>query len=249
VPVPVPVSTTIIIPARYESRRFPGKILADRTGKPLIQHVWERAGEAAADRVIIATDDDRIRVAAEGFGAEVIMTRGDHPNGTSRIAEAAAGLDADFIVNVQGDEPEIDPHLIDLAVDALVAHDDCPVSTVASPFAENEDPADPNVVKVVTDSSGRALYFSRALIPHDRDGIATTPAAPLKHLGLYVYRRPFLATYIALAPTPLERTERLEQLRVLEHGFGMAVAIGNASYTGIDTPEQYDAFVARLATR
>ncbi|MCP3903147.1 MAG: 3-deoxy-manno-octulosonate cytidylyltransferase [Planctomycetes bacterium] len=239
---------TIVIPARYESQRFPGKVLADRTGKPLIQHVWERAGQAAsARRVVIATDDERIRVAAEAFGAVVIMTRRDHPNGTSRIAEAAAHLDTDLVVNVQGDEPEIEPKLIDLAVDAIVGHGDCPVSTVASPFDPEEDPADPNVVKVVVDARGRALYFSRALIPHDRDGAGAAAACPLKHLGLYVYRRPFLSTYVRLAPTPLETTERLEQLRVLEHGFGIAVAIGNASYTGIDTPEQYDAFVARSA--
>jgi 3-deoxy-manno-octulosonate cytidylyltransferase (CMP-KDO synthetase) len=183
------------------------------------------------------------------------MTRSDHANGTSRIAEAVADIDADFVVNVQGDEPEIDPRLIDLAVRELAAQADCPVSTVASPFAADEDPANPNIVKVVLDRRGRALYFSRALIPFDRGMGQTVTGArphaagggPLKHVGMYVYRRPFLDEYVRLEPTPLERAERLEQLRILEHGCPIAVAIGESHHHGIDTPEQYEAFVQRCA--
>jgi 3-deoxy-manno-octulosonate cytidylyltransferase (CMP-KDO synthetase) len=245
-----------VIPARYESSRFPGKALADRTGKALIVHVLERVRQAATvERVIVATDDDRIRAAVKRAGGEAVMTRADHANGTSRIAEAVRGTDADLVANVQGDEPEIDPHLIDLAVEALEAHADCPVSTVASPFAEDEDPASPNIVKVVVDRRGRALYFSRALIPfapgEGRTGAGAKPqgveARPLKHVGMYVYRRPFLDEYVRMEPTPLEQAERLEQLRILEHGHAIAVAIGEAHHHGIDTPEQYEAFVQRWA--
>ena len=245
-----------IIPARFDSTRFPGKALADRTGKPLIQHVYERVKQAACvGEVIVATDDSRIMEAVRRFGGEAVMTRADHENGTSRIAEVAADLDDEIIVNIQGDEPEIEPALIDLAVRTLVEHPDCPVSTLASPFAADEDPADPNIVKVVLDQRGRALYFSRALIPCFRGAHAKPQAAddadrviggPLKHLGMYIYRREFLAEYVALEPTPLERIERLEQLRVLEHGYSMAVAVGEAHYHGIDTPEQYEEFVKRF---
>jgi 3-deoxy-manno-octulosonate cytidylyltransferase (CMP-KDO synthetase) len=237
---------TAVIPARFGSTRFPGKALADETGKPLIQHVHERAVQAASlDRVIVATDDERIRDAVRSFGGEAVMTRADHSNGTSRIAEVAESLEADFIVNVQGDEPELDPRLIDLAVETLAAHDDCPVSTIASPFGLDEDPGNPNVVKVVSDRDGRALYFSRSLIPFDRDQLGMSIVRPLKHIGLYVYRRPFLATYVELEPTPLEQAEHLEQLRVLEHGHRIAVAIAEAHHHGIDTREQYAAFVER----
>lgn len=250
---PLP-SATAIIPARYDSVRFPGKILASRTGKPLIQHVYERATKARLiDRVIVATDDERIVSAVKAFGGEAIMTRRDHPNGTTRIAEAVAHITASIIVNVQGDEPEIEPELIDLAVQSLLDHPDCPMATLASSFAENEDPSDPNIVKVVVDQADRALYFSRALIPFNRDGKeageAGTSWKPLKHVGLYAYRREFLATYIALPATPLERAENLEQLRVLEHGYSIAVAVGQAHFHGIDTPAQYEAFVARCAAK
>ena len=233
-----------IIPARYASQRFPGKVLADRTGKPLIQHVYERVCRAdLVERVIVATDDRRVFDAVEAFGGEAMMSRGEHVNGTSRIAEVACDLDASVIVNVQADEPEIEPDLVDTAIRCLDDHPGCPVATLASPFCSDEDPADPNIVKVVVDAAGRALYFSRALIPCDRDGDAGKPA--LKHLGLYAYRREFLLDFARLAPTPLERIERLEQLRVLEHGHHIAVAIVTAQYHGIDTPEQYDDFVKR----
>ncbi len=232
-----------VIPARYDSVRFPGKMLANRTGKPLVQHVYERALQAGLPaRVLIATDDDRIASAVKSFGGEAVMTSRSHANGTSRIAEVAATLDAPIFVNVQGDEPEMEPHNIDLAIQTLVEHPECPVATVASPFDDDEDQSNPNVVKVVLDSKGRALYFSRAEIPFDRD---RTGVKRLKHIGLYVYRREFLAQYAKLPATPLERAEQLEQLRILENSFSIAVGIGASRSQGIDTPEQYEAFVQR----
>lgn len=240
-----------IIPARYDSARFPGKMLADRTGQPLIRHVYERARRAKrVGRILVATDDDRIARAVRAFGGEAIMTRRDHPNGTSRLAEVAATICDAVIVNVQGDEPEIEPDVIDAAISALLDHPDCPMATVASPFGADENPRDPNIVKVVVDRRGHALYFSRSLIPCDRDGVggaggAGGAAAPLKHVGVYAYRRAFLDTFARLPPTPLELTERLEQLRALEHGHAIAVALGEARSHGIDTPEQYEAFVRR----
>jgi 3-deoxy-manno-octulosonate cytidylyltransferase (CMP-KDO synthetase) len=237
-----------VIPARYASVRFPGKVLADRTGKPLIQHVYEQTRAARTiGRVIVATDDQRIVDAVVAFGGEAVMTRSDHPNGTSRIAEVASGLDAEVVVNVQADEPEIEPPLIDLAVQWLRQHPGCVASTLASPFTPLEDPADPNIVKVVIGADGRALYFSRALIPHDRDG--TRDVMPLKHVGMYVYQRDFLATFMKLPSTPLEGAERLEQLRILEHGYAIAVAVADVRFHGIDTPQQYDEFVARCEKR
>ena len=237
-----------VIPARYASVRFPGKILADRTGKPLIQHVYEQVSAArSVGRVVVAADDGRIVDAVEGFGGEAVLTRPDHANGTSRIAEGAPALAAPVIVNVQADEPEIEPGLIDLAVRTLQEHPACVVSTLGSPFSADEDPADPNIVKVVVGAAGTALYFSRALIPHDRDGTAQT--RPLKHVGMYVYRAEFLETFVGLAPTPLEQAERLEQLRILEHGYDIAVAVAEARFHGIDTPQQYDEFVERSTLR
>ncbi|MBL9149820.1 MAG: 3-deoxy-manno-octulosonate cytidylyltransferase [Phycisphaerae bacterium] len=255
-PYPRPASrVAAVIPARYGSTRFPGKVLVAESGKPLIQHVVEATRRSTRlGRVIVATDDERVRSAVLGFGGEVVMTRADHPNGTSRIAEAAADLEGvDLIVNVQGDEPSMEPALIDAAIDAIDHDPDANVSTIASPFAPGEDWTNPNVVKVVLDARRRAIYFSRAPIPCWRDEArdraadpnAAPPARPLKHVGLYVYRRPFLDTFVRLAPTPLERTEQLEQLRVLEHGFTIAVAIGHAPFQGIDTREQYEEWLRR----
>lgn len=246
------MTVVAVIPARYGSTRFPGKPLADRTGKPLIRHVVERAAESRrVERIVVATDDERIATAVRAFGCEAIMTSPDHENGTSRIAEAVATIDCDIVVNVQGDEPGLEPSLIDATVEALEARPDCPMATVASPFAPDEDPNDPNVVKVVVSRRGTALYFSRAPIPHwrDRERIRTAdataepPAPPLKHVGLYVYRKAFLAEFVAMPPSPLERTESLEQLRVLDAGRPIAVAIGHAAFQGIDTPEQYERWV------
>lgn len=246
-----------IIPARMASTRFPGKMLASETGSPLIRHVWDAARRARLpSRAVIATDDPLIQAACRAFGAECVMTSPDHPNGTSRLAEACAALrlpDDTIIVNMQGDEPEIDPTLIDTLVETLRSGE-APVATIASPMGPREDAANPNIVKVVCARDGTALYFSRALIPHDRDGTRasterhaspSTGVAPLRHAGLYAYRRAALARYITLPETPLERTEKLEQLRWLEHGMKIAVAVREARHAGIDTPEQYAAFVAR----
>lgn len=238
-----------IIPARLGSTRFPGKMLAAETGRPLLLHTLEAAQKSARlERVVVATDDEGIALAVRGVGGEAVMTSTSHPNGTSRLAQAADVLglaDDAVVVNVQGDEPEIDPGLIDLAVDAVVGSG-ADVATVGSPFGAGQDPSDPNIVKVVVDCRGRAMYFSRSLVPFDRGGGKEQGVAgPLKHVGLYVYRAGFLRRYVGLAETPLERTERLEQLRVLEHGHTIAVAVAEAHHVGIDTPEQYAAFVAR----
>lgn len=243
--------TIAIIPARLASTRFPEKVLASATGKPLIQHVWENTRRAGSlSRVIIATDHPRVQAACLAFGADVVMTRDDHPNGSSRLAEAATKLglsDTDVVVNVQGDEPEMEPVVIDAAVAALV-RSGAEAATVASPFATGEDPANPNIVKVVVRRDGCALYFSRSLLPFPRvPGVEG--ATPLRHVGLYVYRVGFLKQYPALAPTPLERAESLEQLRILEHGYRIAVAVTPCHGVGIDTPEQYEAFVARVASK
>lgn len=241
---------TAIIPARLGSTRFPAKVLADATGKPLIQHVVESARAASlVGRVVVATDDESVRAAVARFGGEVVMTSRDHPNGTSRLAEASVllGLQPDdVIVNVQGDEPEIETSVIDAAVNTL-RETRAEVSTVASPFQPGEDPADPNIVKVVLGAGGAALYFSRAPIPHHRAG--GDPVKPLKHVGLYCYRAAFLRRYTAMPPTPLERCEMLEQLRVLENGFRIGVAVRDVRTVGIDTPEQYAAFVDRWRAR
>lgn len=240
-----------VIPARFASTRLPGKPLLERTGKPLIQHVVERVRDAQrVARCVVATDDARIAEAVNAFDGEAIMTRPDHANGTSRIAEAVDRLarnaaidDATIIVNVQGDEPEIEPAVIDRLVEGLAADPEAPMATLAAPFAPDEDPADPNIVKLVVDQRQRALYFSRALIPHDRD--ASGAPRPLKHPGLYAYRRAFLARYVTLPATPLEQCEQLEQLRALEHGHPIAVVHAEVRHHGIDTAEQYAAFVAR----
>lgn len=245
------VPVVAIIPARLGSTRFPGKVLASKTGKPLIQHVWEAAKEVwTVTRLAVACDDERVASVVRGFGGEAVMTSPDHPNGSSRLEEAARLLgipDHGLIVNIQGDEPEIDPVVVDSVV-ALAKHSGAEVTTLASPFHEGEDPADPNAVKVVLRQDGTAMYFSRALLPFARVG-SDQRSRPLRHIGLYVYRAEFLRTYVALHPTPCERTEMLEQLRVLEHGHRIAVAVHDCRGQGIDTPEQYDAFVTRVMSQ
>jgi 3-deoxy-manno-octulosonate cytidylyltransferase (CMP-KDO synthetase) len=244
------VRALAVIPARYASTRFPGKPLANRTGKPLIQHVVEQARLAKrVGRIIVATDDQRIAEVVRGFGGEVCMTREDHPNGTSRIAEVVQGIaeaDSRIVVNVQGDEPEIEPAVIDELVDGLLADGDAPMATLASDFAPGEDASNPNIVKLILNQRGRAMYFSRSLIPYDRDKRGITP---LKHPGLYAYRRDFLLKYVTLPATPLEQIEQLEQLRALEHGYAIAVVKTQVRHHGIDTPEQYEAFVQRVKGR
>jgi 3-deoxy-manno-octulosonate cytidylyltransferase (CMP-KDO synthetase) len=232
-----------IIPARLGSTRFPGKVLADLTGKPLVRHVWERARQASSvSRVVVATDDRSVHDVVRGFGGECVMTRVDHPNGTSRLAEAAALLDLEperVIVNVQGDEPELEPETIDAAVAAL-ERTRAPMATAAAPFAPPDDPADPNIVKVVCRFDGTAMYFSRSLIPFDRDRRGGADAGVLRHIGLYVYRRDFLLTFASLQPTPLERAEKLEQLRALERGFRIKVVEVEKAAIEVDTPQDLE---------
>jgi 3-deoxy-manno-octulosonate cytidylyltransferase (CMP-KDO synthetase) len=229
-----------IIPARYESTRLPGKPLADLHGQPMIQRVYERAARAQGiDRVLVATDDERICAAVRGFGGEVVMTSPAHRTGTDRIAEVAAGSEADVIVNVQGDLPLLDPEMVALAAAPLRDDAGLPMSTVKTAITSHEELKNPNVVKVVTDRDGFALYFSRSLLPYRRDGEAS-PAVAYKHIGLYVYRRDFLLTFARLAPTPLEQAENLEQLRALEWGFRIKVVEVAATSIEVDTAQDLE---------
>jgi 3-deoxy-manno-octulosonate cytidylyltransferase (CMP-KDO synthetase) len=244
----------VIIPARYESTRLPGKALADIHGKPLIQWVYELACQSRARHVLIATDDERIREAAQGFGADVCMTAGSHQSGTDRIAEVVrtrAIADEELIVNLQGDEPLMPPKLIDQVADALLSHERAVMATAAHSIREEEDYLDPNVVKVVTDAEGYALYFSRAAIPWHRDAMSAgaPPATPgLRHIGLYVSGARFIRTYTAWPPCPLERAEALEQLRVLWHGERIAVCEAEEEPgPGVDTPADLERVRAHLS--
>ena len=243
-----------IIPARFGSTRFPGKPLAEQTGKYLIQHVYEQAIAARrVNRCIVATDDERIVEAVRSFGGEATMTRADHPSGTDRLAEVVRGLDGtpdDIILNVQGDEPELEPAHLDRLVECLVADGACSVATLAAPFPATADPRDPNCVKVVCNRQGQALYFSRALIPWPREQQAAADDYDwLLHLGIYAYRRAFLLDFASWETSPLERIERLEQLRVLDNGYAMAVTVVQHACAGVDTPEDYEQFVARHQAR
>jgi len=241
------MKTAIIIPARYGSRRLPGKPLLRQTGKYLVQHVYERACQATrASTVVVATDDPRIVAAVESFGGRVVLTRRDHPSGTDRVAEAAGALDADVIVNLQGDEPLIEPSNLDLLPQLLERDPQADVATLAVPARSLEQWRDPNCVKVVCDAAGRALYFSRSPIPFIRDGqpdLAATPPRFLIHLGLYAYRRPFLFSLAGQPPEPLEQLEQLEQLRVLARGRRIHVGTVEHSAAGVDTYEDYERFV------
>lgn len=241
------MQVTAIIPARYASTRFPGKPLAMIHGRSMIEHVYRRvAMSATVNRVIVATDDSRIEQAVTAFGGVVAMTRADHPTGTDRLAEVAQGLDTDLVVNVQGDEPLIDPAMIDLAVKPLLANRAVQMGTLMSRIEQVEDLYNPNIVKVVVDRDGFALYFSRAPIPWPRDISADElpgqlPRLPFfKHIGLYVYRREWLLQYPLLPKTPLEQLENLEQLRALEHGVRLAVEITDSACHGVDTPADLD---------
>jgi len=265
----------VCIPGRYGSTRFPAKVLAKDTGKFLIQHVYEQAKLAKLpNRVIIAADDKRIADAAKTFGAECIMTNPDCSSGTDRIAEAIKKLaDSgqriadrkdkklnairytlnadDVVVNLQGDEPEIDPANIDTVAKLLLDNIDYPMATLAAEFETKEQIADPNIVKVVTMNNeqrtmNRAIYFSRSVIPYDREntGIGSVKNY-LRHLGIYAYRKDFLLKITKLPQTPLEKLEKLEQLRAIENGFDILVAKVKHTCAGIDTPEQYAEFVKR----
>jgi 3-deoxy-manno-octulosonate cytidylyltransferase (CMP-KDO synthetase) len=241
------MKTAIIIPARYASCRLPGKPLLRQTGKYLVQHVYERACQARrSDHVVVATDDPRIVAAVESFGGNVIRTRRDHVSGTDRVAEVASQLDVELVLNLQGDEPLIEPASLDLLFDQLDKHEEAEMTTLATPFRSLEQWQDPNCVKVVCDGTGRALYFSRSPIPFVRDGrpdFTLRPSRFLLHVGLYAYRRAFLLRLAALPPEPLEQLEKLEQLRVLALGHPIQVGVIEQSGIGVDTYEDYERFV------
>lgn len=252
------MNVLVVIPARFAAVRLPGKPLLRETGKYLIEHVWQRAKAAKrVSRVVIATDDERIAAAVGSFGGEAVMTRADHVSGTDRVAEVAGRVPCDLVLNVQGDEPEMDPGNIDRLIERMESRSTAGIGTVACRFSAKGpttgpgSPADPNCVKVVLSSSGDAIYFSRALIPFPRDLASggriaeIRPADYLLHLGLYAFRPDVLAKLARLAPTELEQVERLEQLRWLHAGLAITVVEGDRPSGGIDTPEDYAAFVRR----
>jgi 3-deoxy-manno-octulosonate cytidylyltransferase (CMP-KDO synthetase) len=226
-----------IIPARYHSTRLPGKALLPLAGRPLIEHVYRRAARVGAvQRVLVATDDERIKAAVEAFGGESVMTDAGHRSGTDRLAEAAAAIPCDVVVNVQGDEPLIDPRMIAEALEPF-ADPSVQMTTLRRRLESPDDLRAPDVVKVVVDARGDALYFSRAPIPWARDLPGHfAPGLTCKHIGLYAYRREFLLTLARLPPTPLEEAESLEQLRALEHGYRIRTVETAFDSTGVDTP-------------
>jgi 3-deoxy-manno-octulosonate cytidylyltransferase (CMP-KDO synthetase) len=240
----VPRKILGVIPARFASTRFPGKVLAQIAAKTMLQHVYERASLCTyLTSVMIATDDDRVYTVARSFGARVRMTRSDHLSGTDRAAEVASAEDAEIVVNIQGDEPLISPAAIDAAILPLVHEPELVMATLKKRIEDRREITDPNVVKVVTNRSGDAIYFSRCAIPFDRETSGNTPY--FKHIGLYVYRRDFLLAYPALPVGPLEFAERLEQLRALENGFRIRVVETEYESLGVDTPEDLER-VSRL---
>lgn len=224
-----------VIPARYASTRLPGKPLKDIAGKPMVVRVYERASQAQrVAETIVATDDQRILQAVEQAGGEAMLTRADHPTGTDRLAEvAAAHPEADLIINVQGDEPLIEPSLIDALAAAFDDDAELAMATVKTEITDEAEQQNPNNVKVVTDKNGYALYFSRSLLPYPRH--AGTPV--YKHIGIYAYKRDFLLQYAQMATTPLEQAESLEQLRALENGYRIKVIETKAHFVGVDTAE------------
>ncbi|MBN1269017.1 MAG: 3-deoxy-manno-octulosonate cytidylyltransferase [Kiritimatiellae bacterium] len=230
-----------VIPSRYGSTRLPGKSLVPLCGKPLVQWVYERAKQARAlDELVVATDDQRIADAVARFGGKAVMTRSDHPSGTDRVAEAAASMQADIVVNVQGDEPLIDPRAIDAVCRAMDEDASWDMATPAAPVRTEAEIGDPAVVKVVWDQEGRALYFSRSPIPFVREkGGDAAGADPLywRHIGLYAYRRGFLEKLVGTPPCALEEAEKLEQLRALHIGARMKVVKVDAVGPSVDTPE------------
>jgi 3-deoxy-manno-octulosonate cytidylyltransferase (CMP-KDO synthetase) len=233
-----------VIPARYASSRFPGKALADVAGEPMIRRVYERCVRASRlSRVYVATDDQRIYDAAREFTADVIMTAAEHPSGTDRVAEVAAQTDADVYVNIQGDEPLIDPAAVDAAVAPFDSDEGVSMVTLARPVPTAEDAAlaSPNFCKVVVDGRGDALYFTRAMIPFRHHPQIKLPY--LKHVGVYAFRREFLLRFTTLEPTPLEAVEGLEMLRALVHGFKVRVVTGDFASRGVDTPQDLAAVV------
>lgn len=254
------MSFSIVIPARYASSRFPGKPLAMLAGKPMVQHVYERACESEAKRVIVATDDDRIADAATAFGAEVCLTSADHPSGTDRLQEVVKRLgfySDDIVVNVQGDEPLVPPRIINQVAHNLKAEPQASIATLSEPIESIEALLNPNVVKVVSDSRGMALYFSRAPMPWPRDAFqnGTPEALPQgfnwqRHIGLYAYRVKLLNDFVAWPPAPLEKVECLEQLRALYNGAGIHVAEAlETPPAGVDTPEDLERLQRLMETK
>lgn len=242
------------IPARYGSTRLDGKPLADICGKPMIQWVYEQVESCPViDGVVVATDDRRIRDAVAAFGGASVMTSASHTSGTDRIAEAAASVDADIIVNVQGDEPLIEPEMISQAVRPLIDDPQLRMSTLKTGILDEEEYKNPHAVKVVCDGKGRAIYFSRSPVPHgcrfEKGGVAEGSAAAYKHIGLYVYRRDFLAEFTRMSPTPLERAERLEQMRALENGVDIMVVETAFNPVAVDTPEDLELVRSIISSR
>lgn len=241
------MKVVVVIPARYGASRFEGKVLARKTGKFLIQHTYERALLAKGiSQVLIAADDDRVMQACKSFGAACVMTSVAHQSGTDRIAEAVKGIPADIIVNLQADEPEIEPTNIEKVANLLVQNPAVDMATLIAPFETPEQIANPNIVKCVIDRGGRAMYFSRSPIPYNRQAGGIESAKNYwRHLGIYACRRDFLMKFTQLPPGFLETTEKLEQLRALENGFTILTAKVERVWDGVDTPEQYEAFVKR----
>ena len=242
------MSALIVIPARHASTRLPGKPLLRQTGKYLIQHVYERACLCEkASAVVVATDDPRIVAAVQSFGGNVALTRRDHPSGTDRVAEVARQHDAEIVVNLQGDEPLIDPGAVDRLIDLLRADPAAQMATLATPIHSEEQWRNPACVKVVCDDAGSALYFSRSAIPFVRDGspdFAERPARFLQHVGLYGYRRSALFQFAAMPPAAVEQFEKLEQLRALAAGWRIRVGLIDEPSLGVDTYEDYQRFLA-----
>ncbi len=232
------MNTIGVIPARYGSTRLKGKVLADLCGKPMIQHVWENAKKAKLlDRLMIACDDAKVKKICEGFGAEAVMTSKDCASGTDRIAEAVKSLNTEIVVNIQGDEPLVSPTMIDDMTKALLENKACMMSTVIKPITDAKDIENPNVVKVVVDHQGFALYFSRSAIPYNREGISSNKVKYYKHFGLYAYRKDFLLSFKNLPPSSLEQIEKLEQLRVLQAGYKIKTVETNFNAIAVDTKE------------
>jgi len=229
------IKTAAVIPARYGSTRFPGKVLAELCGKPMIQWVYEKAADSIADEVIIATDDPKVARAVEGFGGRAVMTSPNHPSGTDRISEAVRGLDCDIIINVQGDEPLIPTSVIDGLIRKMQEDASIEMSTVAVPRLRSEIENDPNKVKVVFDERNFALYFSRSIVPYLREG--GKDAKTYLHWGIYAYRRETLERFVRLPEGRLESCEKLEQLRALENGIRIYVMLSDLESIGVDTPE------------
>jgi 3-deoxy-manno-octulosonate cytidylyltransferase (CMP-KDO synthetase) len=230
--------TVAVIPARYASTRFPGKILADLCGKPVVQHVYEKAAASAADEVFVATDSDKVAKAVEAFGGKVVMTSPVHPSGTDRIYEAVSDIPADIVINVQGDEPLIPVSVIDELIKVMLEKGRPEMATVAVPREREEFENDPNMVKVVMGNDGYALYFSRSMIPFLRDG--GVDMETYLHWGIYAYRKNVLEKIVKLPEGRLERCEKLEQLRALENGIKIYVHLTKANTIGIDTPEDLE---------